>query len=523
MLKRLPVDVSNFAEIITDNYLYIDKTEQIYNLVTQGKYYFISRPRRFGKSLLMSTLSELFKGNRALFKNLWIDKSDYQWTEHPVIYLDFSMLKIGTSNDFEITLSLMIDDIGNSYSIDLSLYPYAQTKIGALVKQLSIRNEKVVVLIDEYDYPIINNLKNIPVAQENREIIKGFFSTLKGLDAHLKAIFITGVTRFAKTSVFSGMNNVRDITIDSRAATLLGCTDAEIDHYLNDYVVGLAARLKCSTESLRQKIKEWYNGYRFTDAPVKVYNMFSLFYLFENSAFKNYWFQSGTPSFLVELMKRKPEKITTMDSVILGPEGLGDFTIEDIELDTILFQTGYLTIQHYNQKRNQYTLGFPNKEVKESFDKYLLVAFLNTSAMNVMSLGIQLINALDDSDIAKFCSVLTTLFAHIPYHLHQPLEKYYHSLLQLTCSILGVAAASEISTNKGRIDLVLTTSTHFYIFELKFQDSAQKALAQILEHKYYQKYQHQGKEVVLIGLGLNEVSPGAPLELSWETMDCPEQ
>lgn len=522
MLKRLPIDVSTFAEIISENYLYIDKTEHIYALVTQGKYYFISRPRRFGKSLLMSTLSELFKGNRALFKDLWIGTSDYQWTEYPVIYLDFSNLKISTSEEFETTLSLMVDEIGAAYNIDLSLYPYAQTKIGALIKKLSTPN-KVVVLIDEYDYPIINNLHNVPVAEANRNIIKGFFATLKSLDAHLRAIFITGVTRFAKTSVFSGMNNVRDITIDPRVATLLGCTDAEIDRYLADYIEDLAKDLNCSTESLRQKIKEWYNGYRFTRAYVKVYNLFSLFYLFDNKIFANYWFQSGTPSFLVELMKREPEKITTFDSVILGPESLGNFTLEDIELDTILFQTGYLTINDYNEKRDQYTLGFPNKEVKESFDKYLLVAFLNTSANKVDSLRNKLINALDDNDIAEFCSVLTTLFANIPYQLHQPLEKYYHSLLQLTCSLLGMAATSEVSTNKGRIDLVLTTSTHLYVFELKFKDTAQKALDQILERKYYQKYLHQGKEITLVGLALNEGASGTPPELTWVTVPCPPQ
>lgn len=379
MLKQLPVDVSTFATLISENYVYVDKTEHIYNLVTQGRYYFISRPRRFGKSLLMSTLSELFKGNRALFKNLWIDRSDYQWAEHPVVYLDFSRIDIETPGAFKKDLIYQLSQIADSYAITINYQAESiQSVIDTLVKQLSKKN-KVVILIDEYDYPIINNLNNIAVAEANREIIKGFFSTIKSLDAHLRAIFITGVTRFAKTSVFSGMNNVDDITLDPIAASLLGYTQQELEDNFSPYLEILAQQEDVIYEELLAQVKDWYNGYRFSSSPETVYNPFSIGYLCKKRVFANYWFQSGTPTFLVELMKKNPEKpVIGSEPIIIGSESLGNFNINSINIPTLLFQAGYLTITKYNARIQQYTLDFTNKETQQSFA--LVGLALNESA-----------------------------------------------------------------------------------------------------------------------------------------------
>ena len=352
-LKKLPIDVSAFDIMIEKNYLYIDKTEIIHDLITEGRFYFLSRPRRFGKSLFLSTLQEIFEGNKKLFKDLWIGKKNrYDWSIYPVIYLNFSDLDIATSSELKASLSWQLDAIAKNYGIDIKDAPSPGTKMQQLTRELFKKNS-VVILIDEYDYPLINTLKNIKIAEANREVLKNFFSVIKSLDKYLRAVYITGVTKFSKTSIFSGLNNLNDLTTDPRAATLLGYTQKEINAYFAPYIKKQAAYEDLDENEIKQEIKNWYNGYRFSREDIRVYNPFSMLYYFEKKELDNYWFASGTPGFLIDLLKNQYEDLENLEEAQLTSASLGTFDIESLPLITILFQTGYLTINTYDpDKKN---------------------------------------------------------------------------------------------------------------------------------------------------------------------------
>lgn len=517
--KKLPIDVSAFNIMIEKNYLYIDKTEIIYDLVTKGRFYFISRPRRFGKSLFLSTLQELFEGNKKLFKDLWISKeSGYDWSVYPVIYLNFSELDIGTDSELKASLSWKIDRIARNFGIDVSTAPSAGTKLNSLVTELSKKNP-VVILIDEYDYPIINKLRKPEEAHLNREALKNFFSVVKSLDKHLRAIYITGVTKFSKTSIFSGLNNLNDLTTDPRAATLLGYTQQEIDTYFAPYITKQAEHEGISKAELKQEMKNWYNGYRFSDKDIRVYNPFSILYYFYKHKKENYWFASGTPGFLIELLKNQYEDLENLEEAQLTSDSLGSFDIESLSLITVLFQTGYLTINTFDKVKNKYTLTYPNEEVRESFKKYLLAAFSHETIPTIEKSLSALGQALEKHNVDSFCSILQGLLAQIPYQLHISQEKYYHSLFQLICSLLDIEAQSEVSTDKGRIDLIIETKKYVYIFEVKLNANAQSAIKQIEERKYYERYLSKKKKITLIGISFSRTKRKKGLFLDWEIKD----
>ena len=496
--KGLSIHVSTLGKMIEGNYIYVDKTEYIYNLF-QGisHYYFLSRPRRFGKSLLISTLHELFSGNKKLFEHLWIGSSDYDWQEYPVIHLDFSVIPHLTAQELRTSLNKELKLIAANYNVDIN-EDIPEESLKALVRELSKKN-KVVILIDEYDKPILDHIKNIEQADEQRNVLKSFYDAIKGLDKHIRAVFVTGVSRFSKTSLFSGMNNLDDLTLDPQAAQLLGYTPNEIEEYFSLYLEDLAQDRKISISELMVELKKWYNGYRFSKQQILVYNPFSFLYALNKKDFENYWYQSGTPTFLIHLIKSQYNSIEEIDQTELSSDGLGNFELTNIPLIPLLFQTGYLTIINYDEKTSKFKLGFPNYEVELSFTKFLIGALTDSSSSALDNLGPRLIQALNNNDIEKFCTVLETLFAHIPYNLINR-EDYYHVLFQFLLSLLSLEAQSEIMTNKGRIDLVLSMAARIYIFELKVKSTPEVALTQIKERGYYERFLHKGKQVVLVGL-----------------------
>jgi hypothetical protein len=373
----------------------------------------------------------------------------------------------------------------------------------------------VVILIDEYDYPLINNLDDTHAAHEIRNELKNFFSAIKSLDSYLRAIFLTGVTKFSKTSIFSGLNNLNDISTDPRAATLLGYTQKEIDSYFEEYIKRQAAHEKLSMQEIKYEIKKWYNGYRFSKKDIRVYNPFSILYYFDKQELENYWFTSGTPSFLIKELKKNYQELEDLENVPVSASTLGTFDIDDLPLVTLLFQTGYLTINTYDAAINRYTLAYPNAEVRESFKKYLLAAYAHEKLITVDKYILSLNDALKTHDINSFCTILQGLLANIPYQLHIPQERYYHSLLQLICSMLDLEAQSEISTDKGRIDLVIETKKEVYIFEVKLNANAQTALKQIEERRYYERYISKRKKIHLIGLSFSRKKNKKGLFLDW--------
>lgn len=491
--KNLPIGLSDFKELISGNCIYIDKTEIIYSFFNKAeKYFFLSRPRRFGKSLLVSTLKELFSGNKELFKHYWIYTSDFNWQQHPVINIDFSQFDCSSVSLLKAEIERKLVLLGSSHGIDLHEEPSLKSKLIRLVMELSKIN-KVVILIDEYDKPILDNILNLELAKNIRNELASFYETIKSLDAYLRAVFITGITKFAQTSLFSGLNNLKDLTLSPKANSLCGYTETELltnfKEYLNSYSI--------------EKIRSWYNGYRFSSDSLKVYNPVSVVSFLSEGKFENYWWRTGTPTFLVKLIKNTFQIDKELQDFYLNASSIGNFDIENLDLEMTLFQTGYLTIVDYNSETNTYKLGFPNLEVSESFTDFLMQIYLNSSESSIRHLINDSRNQLVNQDLDKFCQTIEMYFATIPYSLVQNKESFYHSLFQLMMALITRDAYSEVLTNKGRIDTIVNIKDIIYIFEIKLNKSPKEALDQILQKQYYQRFKLQNKKIILVGLNFN--------------------
>jgi hypothetical protein len=361
----------------------------------------------------------------------------------------------------------------------------------------------VAILVDEYDSPLLKTVHNSPLAREMRDIIQQFFTVIKSLDQYIQFVFITGVSSFAKAGLFSGINNLRIITLQDQYAALCGYTDTEVDYYLREYIQAWSDEHQLSYQELRQKIKQWYNGYHFGENALSVYNPFSVMNALESKKFKNFWFQSGTPRFLIEILKENkhsfdPEKFTATEY------SLGIFDIEHIPLATLMFQTGYLTIKRYDPELDLFYLDYPNDEVRISFQKYLLEIFTTIPSSDADRASKELKLALFEENIDECIKLLHYFFAHVPYQLYSKEEKYYHSLLMMICIAAGIKAQSEYSTNVGRIDLIIQFPLHMYVIEIKFNNSAEQALTQIEERRYYERFIKEGKKIILLGLNFKK-------------------
>jgi hypothetical protein len=505
-MKLLPIDVSSFDKLIQRDFIYVDKTKYIYDLYSKGgNYHFLSRPRRFGKTLLVSTLHELFSGNKKLFKGLWIEKSDWQWKEHPVIHLDLSTIFASTPQGLQDNLNDDLRLIASKCKLDIPQKNTPERTLVTMVNKLSEIHglASVVVLIDEYDYPILQTIgEDLEKACAYRKVLKNFYATLKGLDKHLRAIFLTGVTKFSKTSIFSGLNNLNDISLKKEGSLLLGYTDHELQEYFGDYVKNIAHKQNVSIKSIREKMKRWYNGYRFSAAEeTRVYNPFSVLYFLKDEEIHNYWFETGTPTFLIDVLRKQFYSLQDLKaSSVTDKEALGAFELNEIPFFTLLFQTGYLTIASYDKQTLLFTLDYPNEEVRLSIARHITALLSCAKSSEVPKTIALLTKALEKNDIEAFCETIQSLFANIPYNLHIEQEKYFHSLLQAIGMLLDSDVQSEVMTDKGRMDLVITTKTHTYIFEIKFKATPETALAQIKRNKYYERFVIKRKKIVLIGL-----------------------
>jgi len=513
MLQRLPLGTSAFAGLRTLNYVYVDKTEYIYNLIQPEKQrFFLSRPRRFGKSLLVSTLKEVLSGNKDLFDSLWIAQSKYQWPKHGVIKLDFSELSSQNPDEFKYGLIDIFLEIGNQHGIIINI---SSGVVNAIFKQLVLalhaKFGRVAILIDEYDRPILHNLQNVEGALAMRSLIQDFFTAVKARDEYINFVFITGVSSFAKAGLFSGINNLKVISLNDKFSGICGYTDQEVDHYFTGHIQAWADSKSLAYSEVRSSTKNWYNGYRFgTDVP-SVYNPFSLMNALDDQQFENFWFESGMPTFLVDELKKEYRKdryhLFSTDNLEVTKESLGIFDIDSTPLTSLMFQTGYLTIAGYNSESNRYMLDYPNFEVKQSLQKYLFEVFAHLNAAQVAQLSGDLRAALNRQDLDAVIVLLKQLFAHIPYQLHIKEEKFYHALLQMICTTSGIKAQSEYSTDHGRIDLVLDLPNLLYVVEIKFNTTAEEALAQIEQRRYYDRFVHDGKSIILLGLAFNR-QPG---------------
>lgn len=502
-MKNLPLGIQTFCDIIEENYLYVDKTKDIYNLLADGgKYYFLSRPRRFGKSLLISTLKELFAGNKKLFKGLWIyDK--LTWETYPVVHLDFLGLENNSREALTDSLEYLVNRNADEHGVTLTETGYNK-RFKELIAQLA-KKDRVVVLVDEYDKPIIDNLDDIPVATANRKILKTFYETVKEADRYLKFVFITGVSKFSRVSVFSGLNNLTDITISEKFATIAGYTQDELDRYFTGRVEGLSKKLTKEKDVLLKDIKTWYNGYSW-DGSNFVYNPYSILMLFKENRIDNYWFASGTPTFLLQLIKNQNADVTGLDEYRTGSAIFDSFDIENINVYSLLFQTGYLTIKAIRGsggKRDLYTLSYPNIEVKESFLEHVLGQFSSRFANEVSVVVYDLKESLVNGDMEQFIKLLSSVFAGIAYNMFVgDREGYYQTVIYLLVKLIGIEIQTEIETNMGRLDAAIETETAIYVMEFKL-GTAETAINQVKEKKYYEKYLNTGKQVYMVGVGFD--------------------
>lgn len=494
---RYPLGIQTFSEIREENYLYVDKTRLIFELVTTGKVYFLSRPRRFGKSLLVSTLEALFSGQKALFENLAIADTDYDFAAYPVIKLEFSQDEFPTGESLRAYIDSAIDDVAQRYGIELVKQTYSQ-KFAELIKKLhQLKQQKVVILVDEYDKPILNHFTGSELP-EIKKVMAAFYGVLKPLDEHLKFVFITGVSKFAKVSVFSGMNSLRDISMNRQYATLCGVTQQELEDNFMSAINELASLESATAPQTLDKIKHWYNGYRFHHLATSVYNPFSLLSLFLDMEFLNYWYTTGTPTFLLDLLQAKQYELRELTERKVGA---GAFEIADpqnIDIQSLFVQTGYLTIKAFHDP--VYELDFPNFEVKKSFYESITSRYSQVDRGMGQGYLYDLEQSLRADDLETFFTTLKVFFANIPYDVQVNQEKYYQSLFFAIFSLVGLSIETEVHTNQGRIDCVLQTMNTIYIIEFKLNGSKEEALQQIIDKQYAQKYQQGEKEVVLLGV-----------------------
>ncbi len=500
--KPLPVSTAAFSKIIRGHYLYIDKTATIYQLIAPPTgSYFIARPRRFGKTLLISTLEALFLGQRDLFSGLWIAQTDYDWQPHTVLRLDFSQEPCTSAADLQQTITAYLTEIGMQYGVDLPAAPYYR-QFRHLIQTLS-QDKPLVVLIDEYDKPLIDNLNNPTEVGQIQAILKGFYAVLKAMEAHLRLVLITGISKFSKVSLFSDLNNLNDLTFDTQYATLLGITEVELRYYFADRLPSFATREGITVDDLLARIRAWYDGFRFSQHQTTVYNPFSTMLLFEKFSFRNYWFESGTPTFLIDLIKTRDYDLTRFSGMKIRETAFSTYDVTRLDIVPLLYQTGYLTIKEYIPSKRLYTLAYPNREVEEAFLTWLLGAYSYLERGIGESYLWDLVASLENNNIEQLFDTLVVFFANIPYDLQIKQEKYYQTIFYLIFMMLGFRVEAEVKTQAGRIDAVVETDKHIYLFEFKVNKTATDALQQIKDNSYYQKYQRHKKSITGIEANFN--------------------
>ncbi|MCP5513344.1 MAG: ATP-binding protein [Leptospiraceae bacterium] len=510
-MQPLPIGIQTFRKLREGGYLYIDKTQNIYNLVQHPSgTYFLSRPRRFGKSLLLSTLEEIFLGNKELFKGLWIENADFAWKKHPVVRLDFSKQK---AKDTEALIRFIISElntIAQKYNVHLEEKDY-YSQFQELISKLSVQ-EKVVILIDEYDKPIIDHLENTEKAVEMREVMKGFFTVLKGNDAHIRFLLLTGVSKFSKAGVFSHLNHLEDLTLDNKYSDLLGITQEELTDCFSDYLDEFSKLAKLNRDALLSKIRHWYNGYCFSKYGTPVYNPFSTLLLFSKNDFQYHWFETGTPSFLIKQIIKQNYDIITIPMQV-DELAFSSYEVDDLQLTPLLLQTGYLTIKDYNDEFMTYTLDYPNFEVKQAFLNYILKKLETNQVSNTHIF--KLIKAFKENDLENAFDYLREIFANIDYDIQIHQEKYYQTIFYLIFTLIGLKIKAEVKTNKGRIDAVIEDQS-IYLFEFKLNGTKEEALEQIKSKKYYERYLNQGKLIYLIGAEFKDKNLGEYIVEEWK-------
>jgi hypothetical protein len=501
--RKLPIGIQDFESIRTDGYLYVDKTAYLHRLAAEGNPYFLGRPRRFGKSLLLSTMKAYFLGKRELFEGLAISNLEKNWTEHPVFHIDLNVENYSNGiGALDSGLNFNLRMLEETWGVSVEETP--STRFMSLIRRAHEKSgKKVVVLIDEYDKPLLETMDNPQLNEEVRKSLKAFYGVLKTADPWLRFVLLTGVTKFSQVSVFSDLNQLRDISMEEYYAGICGISEAELVANFEPELYALAEKNKKTYDEALREMQKKYNGYHFSHTSEGVYNPFSVLNTFASRDFAYYWFRTGTPTFLVAALKKTDFDLRKLtEGITIPAEAISDYRTENPDPTPILYQSGYLTIKGYDTTTRLYTLGFPNEEVEFGFLGALFPLYAPQISENQVSFVAQFFKDLAAGDVEAFMTRLRAFIAGIPYDLHDRTERNYQMIFYLVFSLLGQFTQTEVKSAAGRADMVVTTGDAVYVFEFKLAESgsAEDALEQIDAKGYLIPFSASGKKLVKIGV-----------------------
>ena len=497
-----PIGIQNFEKIITGGFVYVDKTTQIYDLASTGQYYFLSRPRRFGKSLLVSTMEAYFRGRKDLFKGLAMEGLEKEWLEYPVLHLDLTGAAYTKVEELHSKLNSFLSAQEEIYGIRTS-EKVASVRFEKVIDAAYRKTgRKVVILIDEYDKPIVDNIDAPELMEAFRRELQGFYSVIKGKDEFIRFAFLTGVTKLGKMSIFSGLNNLNDISMDLGFSDICGVSEEELKTYFDESVSTLARHCGLTKEECYGKLKTMYDGYHFSEGAAGVYNPFSLLNTFKANRFRMYWFETGTPTFLVRYLKQIKCNLDNISKDKVSVETLTGANYVAPAPITLMYQTGYLTITSYNERFNTYTLDYPNEEVKAGFLNSLSQLYAPALIQGDFSVY-NFVEDIERGDVQGFMDRFTSFLSDNSYEIQGDLELYFQNTMSVMLKMMGLYVKTEYRTSNGRIDIVFDTDKYVYIIELKRDLSPEEALRQIEAKGYDKPFLSSGKEIIKLGINFS--------------------
>ncbi|MDD2952251.1 MAG: ATP-binding protein [Parabacteroides sp.] len=504
-MRKLPIGIQNFEDLRKENYLYVDKTMLIYQLVKMGKPYFLSRPRRFGKSLLISTLEAYFEGRKDLFHGLAIEGLEKDWFSYPVLHLDLNAEKYDSPERLLSMLSRYLNVWEDRWGKDEREITVSDRFIGIIRRAYEQTGKGVVVLVDEYDKPLLQTLTDEALLDDYRKTLKSFYGVLKTADRYLRFVFLTGVTKFSQVSVFSDLNQLNDISLDYDYATLCGITHDELVHTFGPDLEKVAEVQGSTVDEVIDRMTSKYDGYHFHPSREGVFNPFSTLSCLQKKEYGSYWFQTGTPTFLVELLQRSEYDLRTLiDGVEAEASSFVEYRALRDNPIPLIYQSGYLTIKGYNSRFGLYELCFPNDEVKYGFLNFIMPFYTSvTDDEKGFYIG-KFVRELESGDVNSFLTRLKAFFADFPYELNAKTERHYQVVFYLVFKLMGQFCDAEVRSAKGRADAVVKTNDYIYVFEFKLDGSVEDALRQIDEKGYLLPYEADGRELVKIGVSFSK-------------------
>ena len=501
MGQKLPIGIQNFEDLRNKGFKYVDKTALVYKLVTEGKYYFLSRPRRFGKSLLLSTIEAYLQGKRELFEGLALADLESDWIEYPILHLDLNTETYNTPTTLLDKLSTTLSSWESQYG-SCEYEKSLPTRFEGIIRRAYEKTgRQVVILVDEYDKPLLQAIGNTELQDAYRATLKGFYGALKSMDRCIRFAFLTGVTKFGKVSVFSDLNNLRDISMLAQYHDICGITEEELRTNFEVEISELAEAQNMTIDEAYAALRENYDGYHFCKEKLPgIYNPFSLLNAFASRTMDYYWFETGTPTYLMELLKIHHYNLARIEKEEVVSDVLNSVDIASTNPLPVIYQSGYLTIKGYDSDFGLYRLGFPNKEVKQGFVRFLIPSYTNVDAVGSVFEISRFVRSLREGDIEGFMERLQSFLSACPYELEPEQERHFQSVMFILTALCGYHVQIEEHTNKGRMDMTVQTKDYVYIFEFKFNKSAQEALAQIDEKGYAERFQSDERTLMKIGV-----------------------